>query len=375
LNPPNRIRYAVILALCVFLSIAWSAEQLPSRLSDDTFWKLVTDFSEPGGSFVSDNFVSNELAFQDVLTGLTDGRKPGGVYMGVGPEQNFTYISALLPKMAFIFDIRRQNVVEHLTYKALFEMSDNRAEFLSRLFSRPRPADLDVNASVVVLFNAFQDKVADQSIFEETVAAVKQRLETEHGFALTMDDENAIAYILRAFFVGGPNLTYSGPRPPNGRSILPTFEEMATDSDSHGKTRSFLASEDNFAAVRQLEKDNLIIPIVGDFGGPSAIRGVGKYLKERNATVTAFYVSNVEQYLFMNDSWKKFYENVGTLPLDSKSVFIRPLIDVGGGSYSASPLFRAGFRWNTMLFPIQPLITAFNGGQIQSYYDIIQLPN
>src|SRR5439155_13349608 len=138
----------------------------------------------------------------------------------------------------------------------------------------------------------------------------------------------------------------SGPRPPT-RTILPTYEELMTDSDNNGKPRSFLATEENFLAVRQLEKENLIIPIVADFAGPTAIRSVGQYLKEHNATVTAFYVSNVEQYLFMSESWKKFYDNVASLPLDSKSVFIRPLIDIGAGTYTASPLFRSGFRWNT----------------------------
>lgn len=375
MNPATRVRVAVILALCVFLSIAWSAEQLPTRLTDEAFWKLITDFSEPGGSFVSDNFVSNELAFQDVLGGLTDGRKPGGVYLGVGPEQNFTYIAALMPKIAFVFDIRRQNMIEHLTYKALFEMSGDRGDFLSRLFARPRPADLEKDSSAVVLFNAFHDVAPDEALYEETVRAIKQRLTKDHGFALTTDDENAVGFILRAFFVGGPDLTYSGPRPANGRTILPSYEEMLTDSDSNGKPRSFLATEQNFLAVRQLEKDNLIVPLVADFGGPSAIRSVGQYLKERNATVSAFYLSNVEQYLFMSESWKKFYGNVAALPLDSKSVFIRPLINVGNGTYTASPLFRAGFHWDTMLFPIEPLIAAFEGGMIQNYYDIIQLPN
>jgi hypothetical protein len=102
---------------------------------------------------------------------------------------------------------------------------------------------------------------------------------------------------------------------------------------------------------------------------------VSQYLKEHNATVTAFYVSNVEQYLFMGDNWKKFYANVATLPLDSQSVFIRPLINIGTGTYTASPLFRSGFRWDTMLFPIQDLVTAFHADMIQSYFDIIQLPN
>jgi len=374
LRAANRVRFAVVFALCLFFTVGWSAEQLPVRLTDDAFWTLITDFSEPGGSFVSDNFVSNELALQDVLTSLTDGRGPGGVYLGVGPEQNFTYVAALKPKIAFVLDIRRQNMVEHLMYKALFELSADRAEFLSRLFSRPRPADLGKDTSAVVLFNALSSVPADDGLFEVNLREVKHRLIDEHGFHLTMDDEAAIGYILRAFYLGGPNLTYSGPRPP-ARTILPTYEELMTDSDNKGKTRSFLATEENFLSVKHLERDNLIVPLVADFGGSTAIRAVGRYLKQRNAIVTAFYVSNVEQYLFMNESWKAFYANVATLPLDSKSVFIRPLINVGDGTYTASPLFRTGFHWDTLLFPIQDLITAFEAGQIQNYYDAIQLPN
>jgi hypothetical protein len=373
LSTANRVRIAAI-TLCLFFSVGWSAEQLPSRISDQAFWKLIMDTSEAGGTFVSDNFVSNELAVQEVLTSLTEGRKPGGVYLGVGPEQNFTYIAALKPKIAFVFDIRRQNMLEHLTYKALFELSADRADFLSRLFSRRRPPDLDKDSSAVVLFDAFDDVAADADLYQENLRAIKQRLSEEHGFVLTTEDELGIGNIFRAFYLGGPNLTYSGPRPPV-RTILPTYEELMTDSDSTGKARSFLATEENFQAVQQLEKNNLIIPIIADFAGPTAIRSVGRYLKEHSATVTAFYVSNVEQYLFMNEGWKNFYANVATLPLDSKSVFIRPLINTGTGTYTASPLFRTGFHWDTLLFPIQDLIAAFDAGLIHGYYDIIQLPN
>ena len=38
-----------------------SAESLPSRLSDEAFWRLVSDISEPNGFFRSDNFLSNEV--------------------------------------------------------------------------------------------------------------------------------------------------------------------------------------------------------------------------------------------------------------------------------------------------------------------------
>src|SRR5690348_2948135 len=74
---------------------ASQATGIPSRLSDSSFWQMVTDFSEPGGYFRSDNFVSNETSFQYVIPELQRTTRPGGVYLGVAPDQNFTYLVAL----------------------------------------------------------------------------------------------------------------------------------------------------------------------------------------------------------------------------------------------------------------------------------------
>src|SRR6185436_19115192 len=126
------------------------------QLSDEAFWKMVTEFSEAGGYFRSDNFVSNETAFQYVLNGLKK-TKSGGVYLGVGPDQNFTYIVNMRPRLAIIFDIRRQNAMQHLMYKALIEMSADRADFLSRLFSRNRPDKLGPQSSAEELLSAFEN--------------------------------------------------------------------------------------------------------------------------------------------------------------------------------------------------------------------------
>src|SRR5436853_1490385 len=267
-HAPHRIRLALILVLCVFFGIAWSAEEMPARLSDQAFWKVVTDFSEPGGRFVSDNFVSNELATQYVLSDLTQDRKASGAYLGVGPEQNFTYIVALQPKIAFIVDIRRQNMIEHLMYKALIELSADRAEFLSRLFSRPRPEGLDRNSSIGTLFDAFQQVDADSKMFDENLIAIKDRLIKQHGFKLSSDDEASIAYVFRAFFIGGPNLGYSNvtfPVRPAAVRILPTYEELMIDTDENGQQRSYLGTEENFLTLQQFEKNNLIVPLVGNF--------------------------------------------------------------------------------------------------------------
>src|SRR5262249_41967206 len=99
-----------------------------------------------------------------------------------------------------------------------------------------------------------------------------------------------------------------------------------------GAERSFLADDNAFAVVKTMEANNMIVPVVGDFAGPKALRAVGTYLKARGAVVSAFYVSNVEQYLERNGVWPKFCANVASLPLDASSVFIRP----GAGVYLSS---------------------------------------
>src|SRR5581483_5087757 len=133
-------RWSIIVWLLLIFApsvpFARAADTLPSQLTDQEFWKLSAESSEPDGTFRSDNLLSNELYFQYVIPDLIKTAKAQRVYMGVGPEQNFTYIVALKPKIAFIVDIRRGNLDLHLMYKAIFEMSKDRADFVSLLFSK-----------------------------------------------------------------------------------------------------------------------------------------------------------------------------------------------------------------------------------------------
>jgi hypothetical protein len=70
---------------------------------------------------------------------------------------------------------------------------------------------------------------------------------------------------------------------------------------------------------------------VGNFAGPKAIRAVGDYVRMKGATVSAFYLSNVEQYLYQDRIWGNFCRNVATLPLETSSTFIRSVRGGGGG--------------------------------------------
>src|SRR5262245_3287530 len=111
------------LAIAAPSRLGAAADTLPQRLTDAEFWKLSEDFSEPNGYFRSDNLLSNELTYPWIMADLLKRSGQGGVYLGVGPEQNFNYIALLKPKMVFITDIRRGNLHTQLMYKALFELS------------------------------------------------------------------------------------------------------------------------------------------------------------------------------------------------------------------------------------------------------------
>src|SRR6185369_8709252 len=191
------IAIALLLALAPNFTVRPAAESLSARISDQEFWRLISDFSEPNGFFRSDNILSNELWFQYVIPDLTKTAKQGRVYLGVGPEQNFTYIAALKPKMVFIFDIRRGNLDLQLMYKALFELSADRAEFVSRLFSRPRPDGLGPNSNAQRIFAAYRNAESSEAYYEENFKKIKDVLMTKHHWSISEADLEGIDYVYR----------------------------------------------------------------------------------------------------------------------------------------------------------------------------------
>ena len=341
------------------------ADKLPERLSDADFWALVSAISEPGGYFrIQDNFTSNEREVGQLFTMLRELGTKGGVYMGVGPEQNLTYIAAIRPKMAFIVDIRRQAVMQHLMYKAIFEMASDRAEFISLLFAKPRPAGLDSSTSIQKIWEAYWNLPSDSAAYRATYARMVELLTKTHGFTFTQDESDALKWVYDNFFGYGPTITTRAGSGGGGGGVnQTTFADLTGYSnDASGNPRSFLSSEENYQFVKDLHHRNLIVPVSGDFGGPKAIRAIGAWLLERSAIVSAFYVSNVEQYLFQDGKAQAFYDNVATLPVNEASVFIRP--------YS---LRRYGFSIQS-LCPIGQFLEANRAGRAMNNNDALSCP-
>ena len=290
---------------------------LPAQLTDEEFWKLSADLSEPAGDFPhSDNLVSNETQYVHTMHSLGS---MGGIYIGVGPEQNFSFIARLRPAMAFIVDIRAGNRGLHLLYKALFESAGDRAEFVSRLFSRHRPDGLGAETSVEELFATFAQQPADRRLRDDTLQLVRARLMEQHEFALTAEDLQAIEYTLIAFFLDGPDIHYArlhASEPPG-----PSYRTLMTSTTIGGAGHSYLWSEDNFAFVKQLQSRNLIVPVIGDFGGPGALRRTGDYIRRHREELSAFYSSNVEVYL-NREKAAVFCRNLAMMPYNWQTWFI-----------------------------------------------------
>ena len=353
-----------------------ATSSLPDKISDKDFWQLVDTMSEPNGFFRSDNLLSNEDTFQYVIPVLERRLPPGGVYLGVGPDQNFTYIESLRPKIAFIVDIRRQNMLEHLMYKSILELSSDRIDFLSMLFSRPPPEDVTPDSSAAELFRAFGESAPSGGLFRKNLRTITDRLTKEHGFSLTTDDAASIEYVYRAFYSSGPDLRYSFPRGGFGAGArgFPSYAELMMATDAEGVNHSYLASDRNFQVLRSYELNNLLVPITGDFAGSKALRSVGQYLAQHGAELTLFYTSNVEQYLFQSDDqWRRFYANLSTIPAAPSATLLRSYFNMGG--------FRVPQSLGPQLFPsrssmltdsIPDLLQAVRDGRVRSYYDVIE---
>jgi hypothetical protein len=321
----GRLHAATLLGLVLSSSLVvqsacrsdYRPSTLPTILSDEEFWRLSTSFSEPAGAFThSENLVSNETQFVHMIRML---RPSGGVYIGVGPEQNFNYIARLRPAMAFIVDIRRENRNLHLMYKALFELSADRADFVSRLFSRERPARVGPKTPVQDLFAKYETVRPAGPLYEATARLIRERILDTHEFPLSAPDLDWIEYAFNAFYSDGPDIHYGRSRPRD--SPGPSYRVLMTAVDTRGENRSYLASEEGFAFVKDLHARNMIVPIVGDFAGVNAIRRAGDYIRHHDGIVNAFYGSNVEVYL-NREEIRAFCGNLATLPYGSRTWFI-----------------------------------------------------
>jgi hypothetical protein len=339
-----------------------------SRGPTTDFGRLHATLSEAGGSFPSENVVSNEMSYLHVLDAMRRLGVRGGAYIGVGPDQNYSYIAAIRPEVAFMFDIRRDNAMEHLLFKAAFAMSRNRLEYLCVLTARRCPMEIEAwtGRSIADIIGYLDRTPPDGAYMRETQRDVV-RLIRAFGFGMDTRDSLTVTMYHAAFVRDGLDVQYSSldARPPGS---MPGWRTLLLARDRAGNQANYLAADSSFQFVKSMHARNLIIPVTGDVAGPVALGRVADDIRSRGLTLSALYMSNVEQYVSRDPSFPRFVENVRALPRTERSVIIRSLF---GTSYGVHPLSVAGFNSTSMLQYANVFLREYDAGRIVTYSDIV----
>ena len=364
----SRFRFIALLLVLDFTVQAQTHEVEEIGLSYREYGAAVRNLSEPASLFDSDNYISNETGYLHILPALERVGVGDGVYIGVGPEQNFTYIARIRPEYAFILDIRRENLLEHVLFKVLFEMADSRQTFLSLLLSKPQKDNAEVLSSPTIknLVDYFDALEGDEAFFNLNLSRIK-KLAGTYELNLSARDYQVIEKTLRVFMVRHLDLRWEYMTGGNRGIYFPSFREMLLEKDMDGQYGNFLNSDDDFYYIKNMQAANLIIPVTGDFAGKLALTNIAEYIRKRGDTVSAFYLSNVEYYLVSDGLMPGFAENVKLLPINDKSILIRAFVNLRSAEHPA----RVD---NELMTTVMQYVSSFNRlfeqGRYRNYLDV-----
>lgn len=357
-RPATDVRWTLRLPAVIALCAALAPQPQAQAPRPSAFATQIASLSEAPGYFDTDNLISNERSYLQVLQDLQRHNVRGGVYLGVGPDQNFSYIADVRPALAVIVDVRRDNMLLHLLFKALFAASRTRVEYLALLTGRTVPAAIDewrrapIDRLVTYIDNA---KPAPRRM-DDGLARI--------GVPLSAEDRATIDRFHGRFTAEGLSLRFqSTGRPP--QSYNPTFRDLLLETDASGRQANYLASEESFQFLKDLQARDLILPVTGDLSGPSAVAAIGRLIANRGERLSAFYVSNVEFYLFSAGTFPRFIANLERLPRTNTSVLIRSVF----GRFSAQR--RPGDASSQHMQPVAELLREHAAGRVRSYGDLV----
>jgi hypothetical protein len=327
----------------------------PAR--DQSLAKVSAALSEPDGGRVADNLVTNEDSFARVADALDRLAPPGGVYLGVGPDQNLTYLAHVRPRLAFVLDFRRRNGLLHLWHKALFAFAPDRASYLARLLARSPTKPLPANPSADELVGAFEGAALDRTRLATTTAEVAGYL---GPLGVVAEDEWPSLATIGAK-LAGPGLDARFLALP----MYPTLGRLIRARDRQGRAAHFLASDELYRVVREAQLGDRLVPLVADFAGPSSFRLLGRWLRDRGLSVSAFYASDVEFFLIRSGTFAAYVSNLSALPWAEGAVMIR-----SSTREIPHPERVPGDSSTTIVRPVAPFLEKAKAGQVATLEDL-----
>lgn len=315
--------------------------------------------------------VSNETDYQRILPLLNMTVSPNGIYIGVGADQNFTFMATTHPSFSFIIDYHPENQYLHHLFKTCFELAPTRQAYLSILFSKPLTPEIKNNQAVSLseLVTYFDGVESADDLFDQNGPLIRASL---NRFKPTLPDE-ALDTIdrMRGLF----RLHHSGLKTRldtatwQGRPY-PAYRDCLLAVDNEGRNWHFLNSNDRYARIKKMQEQNRIIPVVGDWSGEKTLRELASFTEKRGKTVSVLYVSNVEEFLFREGRFEAYMENIERLPVDANSLIVRSVYDQTDRKH---PLNRAEHLFTTVVQSLERFISLFRKGCYPDYWNVATL--
>ncbi len=323
---------------------------------DVRFGTVVGRLSETENGPAADNFVSNEDSYPRVVGELKREAPKGGVYLGVGPDQNFTFLAACAPRLGFIVDFRRRNMLLHLLQKALINLSADRIAYLTRLTSRV-PGPLPQTPSTNELVAAFTSVPLDRERLHASIDDVRAVL---RPFDLLNDEDWRLLATIQSR-LAGPGLEARF----LALKMYPTLGQLIRTPDREGGPAHWLATEASYQVVRGLQLGDRLLPIVGDFGGEGRLKKLRSWLVEHQQEISVFYISDVEFFLLRNARFETYVEALSSLPWHGQAVLIR-----SSTREIKHPERFGGDSTTTIVRRVSTFLKAAHSGKIQTVDDL-----
>ena len=263
-----------------------------------------------------------------------------------------------------IVDIRRDNLLQQLLFKALFDLSADRLEYLALLTGRPLPAARDAGQPIEGIVEYLDATPMRPARFADAHRRVVERVRG-YGVPIEPNEWHTLRRFHAAFAEQGLGLRFEtfgrAPQP-----HYPNLRQLILERDREGRQASYLATDSAFQFVRSLQARNLVIPAVGDLAGSRALPAIARFFRERGQPVSAYYISNVDYYVAEEGKIDAFLANVKRLPMDDRSVIIR---SVFRGPVSAP----AGSPWRSaqLVQSMETLVREHEAGRVRSYHDLV----
>jgi hypothetical protein len=286
----------------------------------------VEDTSAYDGLFPIKHVTSNE--WQNGVFVSEVRRRPGGAFLGLGGEQNYTLIAAGRSQVAFIVDSNPVVIEIHRAYHALHKLAPTRTAFVAYLSGRePPPHQAGATMAEIVA------RVEKQPPLDAA------RLLREARGLVSANEMQALGKMIHGQF----GTLYMAGKPSG--SFAEHFARMAREPRSPTRFACWLDHDQSYAAVRARIESNAIHLVTGSIAGEQTLRSIAAAARKMGVVFHHVYLSNAPDYVFGSGAGRQLAANLRLLPTNAAT----RVLTTGDASNAgqAAPLLSGRWRYHS----------------------------